>query len=652
MRREMALNRMAAGIAAQSRRPAFGAQMANIRRNLAQTPARVVSRGTMRGTADTIHLKKSEKLGTLSEGLNRFEVKPGGSGAFVLDQIAKIFDLWHMINNFAVHVKSARATTADGQYTLGIDYNPGTTVLTEDQINALTGSKQDNVYKNLTVTVEKLKAQKQKWFSTKNSSTDLYQNTACVIYVWAPPGAESLGSVWLDYSVVFSTINTSAAAGSASEPQVVQTNPVIAEAPVPSLPQGAQSISVNQDEVPDLLIFEPTGLQEEDHTKIHTQIEFEHDGFKDPGDKIIIAGEVPVATAFNAAPSVTFRYKDGTPIPTGTIVPLATLDRSLRFYEEQIPDSVNDLGPIFSTIFKLALPLVKEIPIVGDIATAVFGGSAVSKLVYFKNGFSSESSDVLHYHHMLLATEDTVVEPVIVAAALGDSIDVVVPETLAYNWTDMLTQQATRIQHFTTAAGYTTFQSSVTGPYKVEWTDFASNIKPITDKHADYMKISTQMEQEPFRAGDIFSIEISAGVNMGAPLAYRYSNVIQDSDLTNLDFIDGLPAGTPGARLVAVLRDGESIFIKQLNDQTPSTLAAALSVMKITFTRVSRSDSKTVSPPPVASRTRRLEVSSFRKTVLSSIQSKRFNRKVIEMHQKVIPEEDSLSADFQNVTMS
>lgn len=591
--------------------------MSQLRRNLGQTPSKRVTAGTMAARDDEMVHQKCELIGNVMPGLNLFKFQPGKSGCLVLDKLGGIYDNWKL-NSASVEYQSGVSTGTNGFVTLGVDYNPSTAVTTEGQVRALTGSTQSNVYKDTKIQVSQHKAQKQTWFSTASAGVDTYEKTAFVIAVYAPtvPDVTSVGSIWVHYSVRFSSINVSSGATEGNR---------AATASQKVLP-GITSPALNTDPVADSVLTEDGGVlafkdnpvvnsdQPTDVANVTEPIPAEE--FHEVGDTVTIASFLDTdVSLFNAAPAgaVNFYYTDGTPVESGAIQSFAVQgsnsfsaghgvvphDREALYrFDEQLGSS------LLADVFSIVKPLVKNIPVVGEIVSSLFDEALLNEVpppVIVVEETAARSIYVLN------AAAYPEVVPLTNAIAIGETITAQLPSSNSYNSVDNAPFTYIAVMgQLSELPVPTSLYETNSGPYEATLT----YIPPAGSgavKIPEFIELTPVAGAAPIRAGDMFTfdnVRVHASPGGGTGNALHFTG---DVNLENMDVADGqgLPAINAG-RSVTVKRDSDKVKFR-----LPTYSGAGegtVVTFTFTFARQSRCDSITQSDiPSVVSRpTRRL----------------------------------------------
>lgn len=197
------------------------------------------------GQSGEIVANNTETIGTCSAGMNYFEIKPGQSGALVLDKLSDLYDLYSPVS-VTFHVKSATGSLKDGQYRAAIDYN-GTLPQSPNQIEAMTNSKIDNIYKNNSLVAKRDTLNKVLKYSTydpENPDRSQFQTTACTLCVYVDPTILNVPAltVQVTYSIRFYTIKSILAE---EEPTSTAISQIVE---VPGNPQLTPSIILSQND--------------------------------------------------------------------------------------------------------------------------------------------------------------------------------------------------------------------------------------------------------------------------------------------------------------------------------------------------------------------------------------------------------------------
>jgi hypothetical protein len=579
----------------------------NLRQNIGQTASVRASAGQMTARNDEMIHQKCEQIGEVVPGLNLFKFTPGKSGCLVLDKLGSIYDNYR-ITSAVAKFKSAVATVNNGSLAMGIDYNPATQVSTAAQVEALTGSQKDNVYKDITVEVSAHKAQKQKWFSTASADADPYQKTAFTVAVYAPEVADvtSVGSIWLSYSVVFSSINVSSGSIDADSAAATSTFKALPGVPAPALntdpvvddtPGSSGTVAfkkqpvVNSDQPTDVAsVSEPIPKND----------------FHETGDSLTAASVVqnlPPAADGMAAPSgkVNFLYSDGTPVEAGAIksFPIQGTN-SFRAGHGVVPHDrateyafVESLGTnILADVFTIVKPLIKELPLVGEIVSTLFDSA------FDGNDEPAVEVGMVDDHISIMvlnADAYPIVTPVTNAISIGTSLTAQLPESNEFNSVDIVPFQYTAVMGITTAGDVHSRFESMSGPYTAEITYDTSHSTDVPT----YIKLTPVAGADPIRAGDMFAYQnfrIQANPTGGTGNIF-YNTA--DSTLTNMEMADGQgPASIDSGRTVCVKRDAEAITFK-----LPDIVMAVDTVVTFQFVlaRSSRCDSITQADIPTVS---------------------------------------------------
>lgn len=541
---------------------------------------------------------RTEIIGDVVAGVNTFTFVPGRSGMRNLDVMAGLYGNWRL-ESCTAHFKSAVSRLVSGAVVMGIDYQTASIPLSKSDIANLDGVQSTNLYLPLSIAVAPSKVNKLTWTPTYHGSIPSYAEAPFSVNIFCDTPATSdspavLGSMWITYAVVFmgADLNAETVVGAATASAVSQI-PIIANAPVPAVMQGATESSINQTDDPVLSVADNILISSEDPTELATTFTVAHSVFGEVGDTIIGTSLQPTDVSLNSVPTVNFRYSDNTPIPVGTITAIPVTNYSSFLYGSGVsgvPQRVDDIGEVFASLFKLAKPLIKQIPIIGEIVSTVFDPAALATTVYLPGT------------NIIAAVEDANVESVVSAFAVGDSIDVVIPKQLVYNWSDAFTGGAILM------LDYPNNRSRVQeyGPYTLEYLDVNKAVITIVDPtnfplndgiSIAFVRATTQSLQAPFTAGDVLALSsftFSRSDGTGNPF-FIFGQLVE-SALTNMSFVDGLPAETPAfTRVAAILEDNVAIVVPF--HSLPPLGADNVDVVSCAFSRQSRSDSEAILPP-------------------------------------------------------
>jgi len=572
---------------------------------------RLTARGKGEQNSTEVILSKCEFVGNVNAGLNIFPFAPGKTNMPYLDTFAGLYGNWRL-NACRAEFRSAISQLSNGQIVMGVDYNTATAPTSKTGVSALDGVQEKHVYEAINMPISPAKVNKSRWLSTFQDSVPAYEKTPFSVNFFsdAPettPPTTLVGSLWINYSVTFMgpDINESTLAALA-KPSSTAAVPVLANAPIPAVAQGASAVSSAQpQDDPVIFVQDLVQLSADENTDMSSTTSIDHTVFGDVGDTLTAAVLVPQNLALtNAVPTVNFRYSDGTQIPTGTITALPLSSFSSLAYGDGVSgvmQTSNDLSPIFASLFTLAKPLLKQIPIFGEIICDVFGGSAMTTdLVATPTG------------SLIVVAEDAAIESVVTSFGQGSSLDVVVPNQLVYNWADMFTGSASLLYQYAESQG----QMTSFGPYNIVFYN-ASNVAvaPTTGvgiTSVTYIKVTPQFGTAPFTSGDMWAVysvgvrSSTAGTAVNLILNDGSFVIAGETTAPTLQTVDGLGSGAQASRITSTINDVQDLVLPLAIP--PFVGDDNVCECVITFTRISRANSSPIAPP-VSAALRTLHIS-------------------------------------------
>lgn len=345
----------------------------------------------------------TETIGQCQAGMNYFKFQPGNSNALVLDKLASLYDLYN-VSNVRFLIKSGTSTFTNGQYRAAIDYN-GTLPKGPNQIEAMTNSKIDNVYKN-TVLVAKRdtlnKVLKYSTYDPENPERSQFQTTACTLCLYLDPSVTNTNAltVQVTYTVHFYTIKAILAT---EEPTSTAISQIIE---VNGSPQLTPSILIEQ---PDSLAIEYASAQSLSENS--TVDSFILDDTS-PGTNYSFA-----TTVGNKTPFIRLRDQQGNIIPPSSYKILSENPSfkkvnkdSFEVYNYSEKNLVQNLkaGPI--TILAGILEIINLVSIVGPVFLDIV-----------RPWFNSEENSVFDEQDLLFDA--------VSALSPGNSLELILPDS-------------------------------------------------------------------------------------------------------------------------------------------------------------------------------------------------------------------------------
>lgn len=560
---------------------------------------------TSQKNPDEVIITRCEQAIQVRAGVNRVSFSPGSSGLPLLDGLATYFDNYHLNSAVVEYIPNTSAFVS-GKVVLGIDYNSDSPITDEGSIANLTGAKSTNIYQKIAVPVVASRANKSRWSSTA-ASTSGYNRIAFTAAVWADeaPDITSSGTIWVRYSVTLAGVNAAHIAAMAAAKTSTLVNRTIPATPVANVtdePTTSNSIQPSEATFKTALIVDPA-----EPTQIGTQTnELPMSKFSKPGDQITLAlatatapDTVTLATLQDSAAQVNFYYADGSPVEANAIRSFSVgKNAKFRAGVGVVPHNAtgkladeNNVTGIVADLFQIVTPLLKHIPIVGEIVNVLSPSLTVT------DNSDMHEYDVGEDHSIVRLSAEAYNDavPFVSAVALGDEISAQLPTTATFNSVEYLTSTYSYVIYRQNTTFFTyEIQSS---PFTFEVTKVTVSLPNFNDVQIPTLiTVSAPEGVDSIRAGDVFSFNSYViTIPEAGSTAIEYAT--SSSDILNLNFVDsqGIEA-VPYARNVAVMRDNEAVSIR-LPALTPEQILAATTSFGFSFTRISRANTDTVVHP-------------------------------------------------------
>lgn len=548
-----------------------------------------------------------------------------------LDALANIFDTYHLVSA-SVEFKSSVATVNSGKVVAGIDYNPDTPLSTGQEVASLTGSTTENVYKDFRIRVDKQKAQKQRLMSTASSASNKFAKTAFTIYTdvsGTDAAVTVVGSLWVHYVIILESVNPRNAAILAG---------ALASTSLVKVPVGAGHVAaadppVVQNQENTITFGDGIHIEKEsDDTVIQQTNPIPRSEFgADKSQLSIIAavdsGALPDSLLFAVEPksSVRFIYTDGTAVEPGSIkqFPFPNTRAFMPTTQVQFVGPEDDHGyhivggvvtDLLGGIFRVVKPLLKDIPIIGQILTVI-----------------SPDTGFLHEKHLLGDVESyPVVAPIICACAPGDKITVQLPETLTRSTLENVAGMFVFGFEVVNISGGTGLwqaskifgQDPLDNPsYKVT-SDGSYNTGGASTVLPTFVKFEPLGEDDAFRKGDMFSVNAFFSMVAGDLDAadFETTSMNDDASMTNLNAIDLQgDAPTRYGRIMAIIRESDNLINMNFNSgvnqlvstvnsyiATHPTATSVKGFLSVSINRVSTAEAVSNTAPVDFARNRRV----------------------------------------------
>lgn len=305
---------------------------------------------------DTQILIKNEKWFDVVKGVHKYEFYPGKCGIPQLDRFAGIYENYQL-RYLEIHYRPSAGTTVPGNLLIGIDYNPNGPERKASDIALLEPNASGTIFTKSSIKAVINRVMKGKsWLYTAIAGTEDPGSKSCCLYVDAQTEASPIGQIWVEYKIAFTTA-TSGLASNNAVPIAITSAEIVDDIQI----SPPNDLTFDTNETSPITVstsLETTEVSEDGTTE---SASFEYDNTEvNRGDEFTV-GSMLLTSPTNTkrrvrqTPKISFQYSDGTPIPTGSIVPL---NKHPMIFSRNYTD-------ILATLFSIVKPLIK--PFIGTI---------------------------------------------------------------------------------------------------------------------------------------------------------------------------------------------------------------------------------------------------------------------------------------------